>query len=69
MQLIDSTSSNFLILVQVQTYEEHASQTWQELFSNFGGVVGMMSGSSVLSFIEVLVYLLLVIVERFMHRR
>ena len=44
---------------------ERAAYSWQELFSNFGGCIGLMTGSSVLSVIEILIYISLVVLEYF----
>jgi hypothetical protein len=42
---------------------ERAAYTWPDLFSNFGGCIGLMTGASVLSLLEVFIYLILLISE------
>jgi len=43
---------------------EYPEYTWQELFSKFGGMLGLMTGASVLSFFEIFIYIALFVSER-----
>jgi len=46
------TYKSFLL----EIIEEMPSYRWQELFSNFGGCVGLMTGASILSIVELLMF-------------
>ena len=39
-----------------ETIEDIPAYNWQDLFANFGGCVGLMTGASVLSLFEILIY-------------
>ena len=42
---------------------EKPAYTWQDLFANFGGCLGLMTGSSILSIIELIIFLGMVFVS------
>ena len=44
---------------------EQAAYSWEDLFANFGGCIGLMNGASVLSLVEISVYIVLYILECF----
>ena len=48
----------------VEGVREEPLHTWQDLFSNFGGILGLMCGASVLSAIEILIIFCLFLYER-----
>ena len=52
---------NFL----VEIIEEVPAYTWEELFSNFGGCVGLMTGASILSLVELCIFIGLLIFDHF----
>ena len=49
----------------VEMVEEAPAYTWQDLFANFGGCVGLMTGASILSFVELFIFLGLVFLDYF----
>ena len=66
LQAADAPTKHFLTMdfvidKMVQRITEKPDHTWQQLFANFGGVLGLLCGASVLSFVELFVYLGLLI--------
>ncbi|XP_066927545.1 acid-sensing ion channel 4-like [Clytia hemisphaerica] len=49
----------------VETIEEVPAYTWQDLFANFGGCVGLMTGASILSICELFIFFGLVCFDFF----
>ncbi|XP_066927542.1 acid-sensing ion channel 2-like [Clytia hemisphaerica] len=49
----------------VEVVEEAPAYTWQDLFANFGGCVGLMTGASILSFVELFIFLGLILMDKF----
>ena len=49
----------------VEIVEEVPAYTWQELFANFGGCVGLMTGASILSLFELCIFFGLVVFDFF----
>ena len=49
----------------VEIIEEVPAYTWQDLFSNFGGCVGLMTGASILSLFELCIFFGLLIFDHF----
>ena len=47
----------------VEVVEEVPAYTWQELFANFGGCVGLMTGASILSLFELFIFFGLLIFD------
>lgn len=52
-----------------ENVDEIPSYTWEELFANFGGCLGLMTGASVLSVFELLIFIGLALLERCGERR
>ena len=55
------TFQSFLI----EVIEEAPAYTWQDLFANFGGCVGLMTGASILSLVELFIFFGLILFESF----
>ena len=49
----------------VEIIEERPAYTWQDLFANFGGCVGLMTGASILSIFELIVFFGLIVLDFF----
>ncbi|XP_066933077.1 acid-sensing ion channel 4-A-like [Clytia hemisphaerica] len=49
----------------VEQVDEVPAYTWQDLFANFGGCVGLMTGASILSFFELFIYFALIVMDYF----
>ncbi|XP_066922982.1 pickpocket protein 11-like [Clytia hemisphaerica] len=49
----------------IEVIEEVPAYTWEDLFSNFGGCVGLMTGASILSLFELFIFFGLVILDYF----
>ena len=49
----------------VEIVEEVPAYTWQDLFANFGGCVGLMTGASILSLFELFIFLCLIVFDFF----
>ena len=47
-----------------ETIEERPSYTWTDLFANFGGSLGLMTGASILSFAELIIFFILYFIEK-----
>ena len=53
----------------VEHIEEFRLYSWQELLSNFGGVLGLMTGFSLMSVFEIIIYLILLVNEKFIKHK
>uniref|UniRef100_A0A7M5XAU2 Uncharacterized protein n=2 Tax=Clytia hemisphaerica TaxID=252671 RepID=A0A7M5XAU2_9CNID len=49
----------------VEHIEEKPAYTWQDLFANFGGCVGLMTGASILSAFELMIFFGLIVLDFF----
>ena len=49
----------------VELAEEVPAYSWQELFANFGGCVGLMTGASILSLFELSIFFALIVFDYF----
>ena len=45
--------------------EETPLQTWLQVLSNFGGILGLMTGFSLMSFIEIIIYVGLHVISKY----
>ena len=49
----------------IEIVDEVPAYTWQDLFANFGGCVGLMTGASILSFVELFIFFGLILMDYF----
>ena len=45
--------------------EERHLQTWTQFLANFGGILGLMTGFSLMSLIEVIIYMALYAISKY----
>ena len=57
------------LVIEQEMIEEVPAYTWEKLFSDFGGCVGLMTGTSVLSIVEIIIFISLVVMERVYRRQ
>ena len=67
---LKGTKSKYRIIIQFQkvdtyqTIEEKEIYTWDQMLSEMGGLIGLIIGASVISVVEILVYLFLVFLKK-----